>query len=248
MLTIYFSGTGNTKYIAELFSRKMRFACHSIEENTNFTRLIAEAKIIAFCYPIYGSRIPRPMRDFVEQHEAALRDKRLIIFCTQAMFSGDGARAFTDLLPPDHAKIIYAEHFTMPNNISNFYPPLQSEDKIRKILRNTRNKLRKTCVNIRKGKVKKRGFNSISQALGLIQSSFWPIIEIFGRKRVWINNNCVKCGLCVKICPTNNFEMADGKVATKGNCAICSRCMNKCPQKAISVFFRKSPKNQYKSV
>ncbi|MCL2576371.1 MAG: EFR1 family ferrodoxin [Defluviitaleaceae bacterium] len=246
MLTLYFSGTGNTKYLAEIFSRKMRFACYSIEENADLGRLIASAKVVAFCYPIYGSRVPRPMRNFVARHLEALRGKRLIIFCTQAMFSGDGARAFADLLPKNHAKIIYAEHFTMPNNISHFYPPLQSPEKVAKIKRNMQSKLRKTIVNIRMGKMVLRGFNPVSQVLGMMQGSFWYSLETIGRRMVWIDDTkCVSCGLCAKICPTHNFEQKTGKPNPKGNCALCTRCMNHCPQKAIAILIPNFPKTQY---
>ena len=248
MLTLYFSGTGNSRYIARLFSAKMRFAHHSIEESLDFGQLINDVEVIAFCYPIYGSRVPKPLRDFVAQHIDALHGKKLIIFCTQAIFSGDGARAFIDLLPKNHVKVIYAEHFTMPNNISNFYLPLQGNNRVAKILQNTRNKLGKACVDIARGIVKKRGFSSISRGLGLVQGVFWPPIEKICAERVWVNDKCTKCRLCIKICPMNNFHTFDGEVRTKGNCALCSRCMNHCPQKAIAVAFYRFPKAQYKGI
>jgi len=250
MLMLYFSATGNSRYIARLFSAKMKFASHSIEENTDFEKLINKSGIIAFCYPIYGSRVPRPMREFVSQHIDALRDKKLIIFCTQAMFSGDGARALTDLLPKNHVDVIYAEHFTMPNNISNFFPPLQSDAKVAKILQSARNKLGKTCINISRGIVKKHGFNNASKALGLIQGAFWPRVEKICSDKVWIDDGkCTLCGLCAKICPTKNLQISMGEIITSNdNCALCSRCMNRCPQKAIAVVFPTLPKKQYRGV
>ena len=59
------------------------------------------------------------MREFVSKYVEELKDKKLIIFCTQLFFSGDGARVFTDLLPKGYGEVIYAEHFNMPNNICN---------------------------------------------------------------------------------------------------------------------------------
>lgn len=47
--------------------------------------------------------------------------KKIIIFCTQLLFSGDGARVFTDLLKSISYTVIYAKHFNMPNNICNFF-------------------------------------------------------------------------------------------------------------------------------
>ena len=128
MLTLYFSGTGNTKYLASLFSDNMHGQCVSIEADVDFAALIASSSTIAFCYPIYGSRMPRNMRKFVHEHVTALKGKRLIIFVTQWLFSGDGARVLLDLLPSNHVEVIYAEYFNMPNNISNsFWFPAVSE-------------------------------------------------------------------------------------------------------------------------
>ena len=57
MLTIYFSGTGNTKYIAELFSQKMGANCLSIEADVDFQAEIIAHDSIAFCYPILWIKI-----------------------------------------------------------------------------------------------------------------------------------------------------------------------------------------------
>lgn len=120
-MIFYFSGTGNSRYIARQFAARMGMGCHSIEETLNFESLIASAEVVGFCYPTYGGCVPRVMRDFAAAHKTALADKKLILFCTQMMFSGDGARAFTDLLPGSEARVVYAEHFNMPNNICNFW-------------------------------------------------------------------------------------------------------------------------------
>jgi hypothetical protein len=68
MLMLYFSGTGNSKYIADTFSRHMDAKCHSIEEQLDYGQLLVSEETIAFCYPIFGSRVPRIMREFVAQH------------------------------------------------------------------------------------------------------------------------------------------------------------------------------------
>ena len=107
------------------------------------------------------------MREFVLKYKIFLKDKKVIVFCTQLMFSGDGARAFTDVLPKDYFKVIYAEHFNMPNNICNvpFFPPTKHE-KIIKYLKAANKKLDIACYNIKGNIIKKRGFNHFPRALG----------------------------------------------------------------------------------
>ena len=244
MLTLYFSGTGNTKYIAELFAAKMNTACHSIEEKVNFTPLIAEHETVAFCYPIYGSRVPRIMRDFVESIRHALNGKKIIIFCTQFLFSGDGARAFTDLC---NANVIYAEHFLMPNNIGNFpFLPISDVKSQAKYLRRAERKMDIVCGNIRSGIVKKRGFNMISRGFGLMQGIHFPRMEAKAANDVRIDADCIVCGVCVSVCPTDNLSVADGKISQHGRCTLCYRCVNKCPKMAITAFTHRKGKRQYK--
>jgi len=227
----------------------MNAACHSIEEKIDFTGLIAPEDVIGFCYPIYGSRLPRLMREFVSMNEKSLKGKKLIIFCTQMIFSGDGSRVLTDLLPRDHAQVIYAEHFLMPNNVCNlFFLPVPGDKTIDWYLAKSQKKMQAVCENISNGKVRKRGFNPGSRALGLVQGVFLPGLEERAKKKVWISDDCDLCGLCVTICPMENLAVESGKIVTSDNCMMCYRCINKCPKKALKVFLKGRVKKQYAGV
>ncbi|MCL2372462.1 MAG: flavodoxin domain-containing protein [Defluviitaleaceae bacterium] len=107
MLTLFFSGTGNTEYIARAFSQKMQYHCLSIEDEADFPAEIAAADTLAICYPIYGSRVPLIMREFVARHMDIFRGKKLVILVTQLIFSGDGARVLCDIFPAGHVEVIY---------------------------------------------------------------------------------------------------------------------------------------------
>ena len=197
------------------------------------------------CYPVYGSRVPRIMREFIIRHMELFKSKKVIIFCTQMYFSGDGARAFTDIFPRDFVEIIYAEHFLMPNNVCNvFITPLPSEKTIKKYITKAERKMLIVCDGIKNGIIRKRGFNPVSRALGLIQGVFYPKLEKMGMDKVWIDNDCTQCNLCVSVCPMNNFENKDGKIISKHNCTMCYRCINQCPKKAIAVYLRGKVKKQ----
>jgi len=249
MVMIYFSGTGNSKYIAESYCRIMGATCHSIETDIDFSRVIAAENTIGFCYPVYGSRVPRIMREFTLKHIESLKNKKLIIFCTQMLFSGDGARAFTDMFPRDYLNVIYAEHFLMPNNVCNlFITPLDSKKRIERYLSNADKKMKRVCEDIQNGITRKRGFNPLSRFLGLFQGVPYPVLEKSGRSKVWIGNECNKCQLCTSICPMKNLSFINGEIIPENNCTMCYRCINKCPQMAISVFIRGKVRKQYKGV
>jgi len=222
----------------------MNCGCFSIEEEHEFETLIKSNETIAFCYPIYFSRVPRIMREFVKKHMEILQGKKLIIFCTQYIFSGDGARAFTDLFPRNYMQVIYAEHFFMPSNTA---PIITSAGRIKKYTEKAVPKMQKICENIKSEKVKKSGFNIVSRAMGLIQDQLLAPAEKKANRTVKITDDCTLCGLCVSACPMQNLELENGAILHNHNCTICYRCINKCPQKAINFFNAKITK-QYKGI
>jgi len=238
----------------------MDSVCLSIEENADFAHEINAHTTIAICYPIYGSRVPRNMRAFVVKHKKILNGKKIIIIVTQMLFSGDGARVLTDLLQDCAVDVIYAEHFRMPDNIGNiFIFPKGSAKKIRKYVSRAEKKLHHVCLDIKNGKVKKRGFSAASKLLGKIQGVFWQgdsskiepgtfSAESWSKNRVKIHKGCTACNLCVGICPVKNFINNQGEIQPQGDCIVCYRCINRCPEKAISVMINVRPQWQYEGV
>jgi len=258
MLTLYFSGTGNTKYLAELFSQKMNATCLSIESDTDFAVEINAHDTITFCYPIYNSRVPRIMREFVHSHMAALTGKKIIIFITQMLFSGDGARVFTDLFEENAIEVIYAEHFNMQQNMGNI--PIISriwkptEKSKQRYIKKAEAKINTVCNNIKNDVVKKRGFSKVSKILGNIQGKPWQrsTKEIAPKRlekklaaALRIHQHCTACNICTKICPMKNLVNQGGQIQHLNNCTICYRCVNVCPQKAVTVYIHARPRWQY---
>jgi NAD-dependent dihydropyrimidine dehydrogenase PreA subunit len=262
MLTLFFSGTGNSRYVAMHFSSLMQADCHSIEENIDFGTLLSQHETICFCYPVYGSCVPRIMREFVTAHRMALTGKKLVLFCTQLLFSGDGARVFMDLLDGVRCEVAYAEHIRMPNNICNvFLFPVKTAERCDDVFAAADRSLRRAVDNIRAGRMVKRGFNPLSRLVGfLTQRVYFPAVEARARSTVRVSADCTVCGLCVQLCPMKNLRVEPapahegpsgqepGKrvhIAQNGNCTLCYRCVNQCPQKAITVMLHAKVRQQY---
>ena len=259
MLTLYFSGTGNSAYAAKLFSNKINAKCLSIEDDANFSAEIFAHDTIAFCYPIYGSRVPMIMRQFAVRHAPELQGKKIIIFATQMAFSGDGARVFTDLFPKGHFDVIYADHLKMPNNMCNFILQQPSNRSIKRRKEATEHKMNRICSNINNKIIKRRGFSVFARFMGSLQGKPWQgnsstpdategTLESRSKTALKISDDCDVCGLCANVCPMKNLEIISNKIAYKNNCTICYRCVNLCPKQAITVFFHNKPKWQYKGI
>lgn len=135
----------------------------------------------------------------------------------------------------------------MPNNICNFFLfPKTEKEKFKKPQKALK-KLDQVCTNIQKGIIKKRGWNLFSTLLGKSQNVFFPKIEEKGKSSFSVDESCIACGLCIKVCPMNNLKMTDGKVEQNNNCTLCYRCVNICPKQSCTVYIHNKPKKQYKN-
>lgn len=56
-----------------------------------------------------------------------------------------------------------------------------------------------------------------------------------GMEVAWNEENCVRCGACVRICRRKAISLVDGKIVfDKDKCHRCGKCARLCPKKAIS--------------
>lgn len=59
-------------------------------------------------------------------------------------------------------------------------------------------------------------------------------LGIKGAERVeWVPENCIRCGICVKVCRESAITLKDGKITINENlCNYCGRCAKSCPTDA----------------
>ena len=244
----YFSSTGNTwwtgyRLVEELQIKGRTAECHSIEmlDEEKTSKLIETSEAVFFGYPVYGSYIPEPMKEFIDNIKEPSKTKKAGIFCTQMKASGDGAWFYHKVLEDKGFEIRWTFHFNLPNNISMKISPVLytiEKSKLDKIFNKCEIKIEKAANSIAMNAPSLTGNGFIGFLMGLMQRPFFKhyMKRPFKSPYKVDPDKCVNCMRCIQICPEGNIKLVDGKIKYGDNCAMCMRCYNYCPKTAISAF------------
>ncbi len=114
MTGIYFSGTGNSKYAAEVFCREygQEEKAFSIEDD-NVLEAIKNDDVLVFAYPVQYSTVPKILRDFITEHKEVWQHKKVFVIATMGLFSGDGSGILGQLLQKYGATVLGGLHLKM---------------------------------------------------------------------------------------------------------------------------------------
>ena len=56
------------------------------------------------------------------------------------------------------------------------------------------------------------------------------------RELYWDESKCLRCGLCVGICPFDALTLEDGEIKIdKSKCTLCGLCVKGCPVAALII-------------
>jgi len=245
---LYFSGTGNTWWCARSLHAELEgraVACRTVSIETldapAAAREVEAADLIGLGWPVYGSDLPEPMKEFIERllpPGGGLRaGKRLFTFCTQLAFSGDGARVYEHELAARGWAIRWSVHFAMPNNlcVTALPVPFHSEpERASRRLRRTAVRIRRFAAAVTEDRRFDQGRGPLWRGLGWLQRG--PYRRWFPRHRDDISvdpQRCTLCRRCLQICPSGNLVETAAGIRTRGVCVLCMRCYNFCPVQAV---------------
>ena len=242
MIGIYLSGTGNTKHCVEKLLSIIEPGAEAfpLESEISIDK-IKESDSIILGYPTQFSNIPYMVRDYINKNSSIWSGKKIFCVSTMALFSGDGAGCAARLLKKYNAEIIGGLHLLMPDSIGDVKLLKKSVDKNHQTIVKTDEKIEQVGKKIREeGIYPKEGLSFPYHMAGLFGQRLWFYNKTTGyTDKVKINDSCVGCGLCSKLCPMNNLEIKDGKAVAGPNCTMCYRCIDNCPKQAITLLGKK---------
>lgn len=234
----YFTGTGNSLKVAKDLAVYLDDAeLIKIHQNVTNQNLYTDADTIGFVVPTIFSGIPKLLEKFIRNLEIINNKSYTFALATHGDRNGDGIvfEQIAKILEEKETCLNACFCVQMPHNMpAKDHTTTDSEKRdifnkekelIPTIAENIKNhKPIEYKKNIIKSLLNKITYNGVN---GLAKKNPFD-------KGFYVNEKCIGCNICSKICPTNNIEMDNKKPKWKlENCQFCFACVQWCPKEAI---------------
>ena len=245
ILICYFSGTGNTQKVAEKYAACLEEPGNNVQTISidglmggkllpqEFVEQLTDTDVLGIGYPVHAFNAPEIVHKFVKRIPKSATTKPAFLFSTSGeplKLNNASTVKLRHVLKRRHYDVTNEYHYCMPYNImfrhsqTMAYDMWTTADKLipldaQEIASGTRHRLKRVFCG---------GLFS-----WLMRCEHWG-----GRlngKQYKVNDACVQCGQCVKICPTGNITVVDGKFKFGNKCLMCMRCAHLCPKNAIKI-------------
>ncbi len=245
ILSIYFSGTNNTKYINDLIKEKAKsyskFDTINIgDSNIDLSGYVFSSyDLFIIGAPVYVEVFPRIFTDFIKKNLADISDKKVILYQTAGSVNPPAIYEMNSFFEKKN-DIVGLVAIEMPNNfyMNGMFPPTGDEER-KDILERCSKQIDNIVevVNGNKDKYIDAKLLKNRYRLGRITYNLLENVYLkkYAIKNFSSSHNCTACGVCKNECPTSNITVskAEKSITFGKECASCMRCINICPQNAI---------------
>ena len=248
-MILYFSATGNTRFIAEELSRRLNDTTLDLLERIrqkDFTPIDSEKPFI-ICCPVYVCKMPRFFSSYIKKVPLTGSKDVYFVF-TSGGYPGVSSYIARDISHRKHMNYKGCAEFTMPRNyiVSDVYPDLTTEE-IETRIRASYDRIPSVADAILKGEKLKPRHVWLFEILIVLPFNPWWCHHRQGISDFKITDKCISCGKCERLCPVNIIHRdADGKPVWEGTrCAHCMSCIQNCPTEAIEYADFTASKKRY---
>ena len=237
-MIFYFSGTGNSKWVAESLAGLLHEKTADIsvlnfesDGNKKFIEEIAQGikndEYLGFVFPVYAWGAPEIVIDFVKKLGKPEGNAFTFAVATCGEEAGYTLKNFSKIIP---LKSSYS--LVMPNNYV-VGSDLEDEGTVLSVLRNAKEEVKRMAEEIIAKKEVCRVNEGSAAGLksGLVNFGFNKFAR--STKSFYTTDACTGCGLCAKNCPTHTITMENNRPVWGSKCYQCVKCINRCPAAAI---------------
>ncbi|MBO5944644.1 MAG: EFR1 family ferrodoxin [Clostridia bacterium] len=245
-MIFYFSGTGNSKYVAEQIAKITGDEIVSINDKlkqSDTSDINANDKLV-FVVPTYSWRIPRVVRDWILKTDfEGTKNAWFVMTCGSEI--GNAEKYNKQLCKEKGFVYMGSAQVVMPENyIAMFNSPTQ--EKIEEIFNKADAEIQKVANLVLENNSFSTPRNNLQDKFmsGPVNMLFYPMFV--KAKDFYADDKCTNCGKCVKVCPLNNIEIKNNKPVWNKNCTHCMACISYCPTSAIEYGKKTVGKQRYK--
>ncbi len=234
----YFSASGNGLDVANKLQERLKGDIIYIKDADIIS--LKDYERIIIITPLYSFGPAIPIEDFIKKLRG-FNEKEFYIVITFAGFSANSEYILNNIFKENNLKLKNIYKIMMPVSFSTVVVP--SEKMQNAILKKLPKKIDNiiNSINIKEERIiKKNIFSFLDKVWEKNKKELSLMAKDFS-----VNENCIKCQKCVKICPMNNIKMVDNEVKFYINCCACLACYNQCPTKAIQ--YKNKKVKQYKN-
>ena len=232
-MILYFSGTGNSNYVAKRIADAPGDALVNLNDRIKAgdTSPVETGERLIVVTPTYAWRIPRVVRDWLRKTE--LRGAKQVWFVmTCGSEIGNADKYNRELCAEKAISCMGTAQIVMPENYIAMFSAPQA-DEAREIVAKTEPNIDCVIASIQSNQPFAPTRNNLydrfmSGPVNLIFYKFCVKADAFT-----VSDTCISCGQCAKRCPMNNVTLKDGKPVWGKACTHCMACICYCPVSAI---------------
>lgn len=268
---LYFSGTGNTFYVVRKIQQALKGRGHecsilaadqlqadcgltfdseadSGKLKENLREFLRDASNLILAYPVYASDIPVPIKQMIKLLPKG-KTKDLAVVATIHKAGGDASLIPGKYLEKKGYLQVLAAYVKMPNNLQ--LPGFElfrvkNGDELNPYYESTQKSINQIVDRLLEQKVHEDGGGIINSLIGAAQRMGEDFIAGFFTRSMYVDEKCIKCRLCLSICPTANISFKDDIPVFGNKCCLCTRCYNFCPTNAIQITGKTSDDLKFK--
>ncbi|MCI5911728.1 MAG: EFR1 family ferrodoxin [Oscillospiraceae bacterium] len=235
MKILYFTGTGNCLSVAKHFDAELLSIPQLVKDNI----YEIEDDTVGIVYPVYAISIPDIVRKYLSQ--CKIKANYVFVIATYGFVNCGSLHEMKKLLESNGNNADYYNSLLM---VDNYLPFFDIETQLAKLKeKNIDNNLNKIVeeVNARTPKEENCGwFNNLASSIGYF---FVKQIEKYTPKMFYVDDKCISCGICKRVCPVSNITQEEkDKPIFGSSCESCLACIHNCPKNAIQMKIQRSEK------